>query len=147
MDLRCPNCGYDVRGLPTSTCPECGADTADPGIRLEPPPSFIRTILLLASATPLAVAGTLLVAVLAGQALARSRVSPSPLVLIAGFAVAFSFLASLALATTRWSRSFPRRDRFRAAIGLLPWLLVLNLIVNAALMLLAMGILFSILPR
>jgi len=30
---RCGNCGYSVVGLPTATCPECGMDLNDAGIR------------------------------------------------------------------------------------------------------------------
>src|ERR1700710_2036262 len=29
----CGHCGYDVRGLPTFTCPECGSDLRQVGIR------------------------------------------------------------------------------------------------------------------
>lgn len=38
--LKCPECGYSRVGLATSTCPECGCDTAQrwgrpgPGVRL-----------------------------------------------------------------------------------------------------------------
>lgn len=31
--LHCATCGYDVRGLPTSTCPECGSDLNEVGTK------------------------------------------------------------------------------------------------------------------
>lgn len=33
MSLVCGQCGYDVRGLPSAICPECGADLAVVGLR------------------------------------------------------------------------------------------------------------------
>ena len=31
--LQCGHCGYDVRGLPTNVCPECGSDLQAAGVR------------------------------------------------------------------------------------------------------------------
>jgi len=36
---RCGHCGYDVRGLPSPVCPECGSDLRIVGVgRRRPPP-------------------------------------------------------------------------------------------------------------
>ena len=36
--VHCGNCGYSIRGLPTSRCPECGMNYRDDGIDPNPPP-------------------------------------------------------------------------------------------------------------
>src|SRR4051812_17324269 len=43
----CGRCGYDVRGLPTFTCPECGSDLREVGIVSDAAPN---AVILLAAA-------------------------------------------------------------------------------------------------
>ena len=42
-DPVCGRCGYNVRGLPTMTCPECGSDLRDVGIRTTQKPATAST--------------------------------------------------------------------------------------------------------
>lgn len=48
--LKCPECGYSRVGLATSTCPECGCDTAQRWGRPGPGLRFLERVLLIVSA-------------------------------------------------------------------------------------------------
>jgi class 3 adenylate cyclase len=45
-DRACGRCGYDVRGLPTFFCPECGSDLREVGISSGTPPGLMTLLIL-----------------------------------------------------------------------------------------------------
>jgi class 3 adenylate cyclase len=50
-DRACGRCGYDVRGLPSFFCPECGSDLREVGITSGAPPSVMGLLILAIAAS------------------------------------------------------------------------------------------------
>ena len=67
--ILCGRCGYDVRGLPSRVCPECGGDLSVVGVRRSDerrfvPPLVSKSLLLLLACVLIIVAGNLLAGLL-----------------------------------------------------------------------------------
>jgi hypothetical protein len=133
--MRCPDCGYDLRGLPSGQCPECGRafDPSDPASYLGRPLSG-RTLLVEAVVAIVLLLGVLLLGWLADRGLPVIEsfywfwVIAGPFSLIMSFVIA----CSVALSSVRALRGTPpwfvHRRSLIAALVLASLLLVVFLV-------------------
>ncbi len=125
MNLLCGNCGYDVRGLPTTICPECGLDTWAPELRLKPPLPSLQILLRLSTSTPL------FLLMMEPWLLVWRRLPVSGYVL--PLTLALCVLLAAIPTAIRMSRCRPRRQQLGAVFRILCWLFPISYVANAAL--------------